>query len=154
MYINLSLFFAFAVLFPDFTVRLFFILPVKIKWLALLNAVFFAWGILVGLLIGNFGLAFLPLIAILNFFVICYNDMLSLFRPIKARVKNKSNFTKYKQSTDSATQSNIKPYRHKCAVCGRTDIDNPGLEFRYCSRCEGYHCFCIDHINNHIHFTE
>ena len=46
------------------------------------------------------------------------------------------------------------PYRYKCAVCGRTDADHPELEFRYCSRCAGYHCFCQDHINNHIHFTE
>ena len=47
-----------------------------------------------------------------------------------------------------------KLYTHKCAVCGRTDADYPELEFRYCSRCAGYHCFCSDHINNHIHFTE
>ena len=46
------------------------------------------------------------------------------------------------------------PYRYKCAVCGRTDADHPELEFRYCSRCAGYHCFCQDHIINHIHFTE
>ena len=43
---------------------------------------------------------------------------------------------------------------HRCAVCGRTEKDDPTLEFRYCSRCAGYHCFCQDHINNHIHFTE
>ncbi len=46
------------------------------------------------------------------------------------------------------------PYRHKCSVCGRTDAEYPDLEFRYCSKCQGYHCFCIDHINNHVHFTE
>lgn len=50
-------------------------------------------------------------------------------------------------------QKNV-PYTRKCAVCGRTDTDYPELEFRYCSRCQGYHCFCQDHINNHIHFTE
>ena len=42
-------------------------------------------------------------------------------------------------------------YRHKCAVCGRTDVSNPELEFRYCSRCAGYYCYCQDHINNHAH---
>ena len=45
-------------------------------------------------------------------------------------------------------------YTRKCAVCGRTDKDYPNLEFRYCSQCAGYHCFCQDHINNHVHFTE
>ena len=33
-YVNLSMFFAFAFLFPDTTVLLFFILPVRMKWLA------------------------------------------------------------------------------------------------------------------------
>ena len=47
-----------------------------------------------------------------------------------------------------------KPYTRKCEVCGRTDRDFPNLEFRFCSKCGGYHCFCIDHINSHIHFTE
>ena len=43
------------------------------------------------------------------------------------------------------------PYTHKCTVCGRTDVTNPELEFRYCSRCNGYHCYCEDHISNHTH---
>ena len=45
-------------------------------------------------------------------------------------------------------------YRHKCEVCGRTDADYPDLQFRYCSRCAGYHCYCEDHIFNHTHITE
>ena len=43
------------------------------------------------------------------------------------------------------------PYTHKCTVCGKTDVTNPELEFRYCSRCSGYHCYCEDHINQHSH---
>ncbi|MBR5823519.1 MAG: hypothetical protein IKY67_05205, partial [Paludibacteraceae bacterium] len=42
-------------------------------------------------------------------------------------------------------------YNHKCTVCGRTDVSHPDLEFRYCSRCNGYHCYCQDHISNHTH---
>ena len=43
------------------------------------------------------------------------------------------------------------PYTHKCTVCGKTDVDSPDLEFRYCSRCNGYHCYCQEHISNHTH---
>ena len=43
------------------------------------------------------------------------------------------------------------PYTHRCTVCGRTDTEFPDLEFRYCSRCNGYHCYCEDHISNHAH---
>ena len=42
-------------------------------------------------------------------------------------------------------------YTHRCTVCGRTDVSNPELEFRYCSRCKGYYCYCEDHISNHSH---
>ena len=42
-------------------------------------------------------------------------------------------------------------YNHKCTVCGRTDVSNPELEFRYCSRCSGFHCYCSEHISNHAH---
>jgi len=40
---------------------------------------------------------------------------------------------------------------HKCSVCGVTDTDNPNMEFRYCSKCNGYYCYCMEHINNHTH---
>ena len=42
-------------------------------------------------------------------------------------------------------------YLHKCAVCGVTDQDDPNMEFRYCSKCNGYYCYCANHINNHVH---
>jgi len=41
--------------------------------------------------------------------------------------------------------------RHKCAVCGRTEVSNPELEFRYCSKCEGNYEYCQDHLFTHQH---
>jgi membrane associated rhomboid family serine protease len=151
IFLNFSLFFAFAVLFPDFTIRLFLIIPIKIKWAALLNAAFFLWSIISALVVQNFAEAFMPVIALLNFFLICGNDLLSRFRPLKAQ--GKSQFSSFKKEAKK-TKRNIdsQPYRHKCEVCGKTDTEYPDLEFRYCSRCEGYHCFCIDHIDRHVHF--
>jgi hypothetical protein len=54
-------------------------------------------------------------------------------------------------SYESSTAQTKAPYTHRCVVCGRTDTEHPELEFRYCSRCKGYFCYCIDHINNHNH---
>ena len=48
LYLNLSLFFAFAIQYPDFQLLLFFILPIKVKWLALLNAVYYVYGFISG----------------------------------------------------------------------------------------------------------
>jgi len=151
VYLNLSMFFAFAVLFPDYVIRLFLIIPIKVKLLALVNGIFFIYQIVVGILAGSLFTAFMPLVALLNFFIVCGADLISYLRPIKVRTSQQTiNFKKAARQAkrDLADKS----YHHKCAVCGKTDTDYPELEFRYCSRCNGYHCFCIDHINNHIHF--
>lgn len=150
-FLNLSMFFAFAVLFPEQRVLLFFIIPVKIKWLALIDAAFFVLSILSNVLAGHYLTALLPVVAVLNFFLFCGEDLMRMLRPYQARnTKQAINFRK--AARQMRTEDAARPYRHKCAVCGRTDADYPNLEFRYCSRCNGYHCFCSDHINNHVHF--
>lgn len=153
MYLNLSMFFAFAVLFPDFTVRLFFIIPIKMKWLAIVNAGFFIIQIISGLIFPHVHVlvALMPLVALLNFLLICGHELLVLIQPIKKKASpNVINFKKEAKRVKREV-SNM-PYRHKCCVCGITDLDDPAMEFRYCSQCTGYHCFCSTHINNHIHF--
>ena len=150
-FLNLSMFFAFAVLFPEHRVMLFFFIPIKVKWLALINAFYFVYSVLIDLFHGQYAMALLPIIALLNFFVICGGDLLAFVRPYKKRNAPQA-ISFRKAARDAQRERDDKPYRHKCAVCGKTDAENPGLEFRYCSRCNGYHCFCIDHINNHVHF--
>ena len=71
---------------------------------------------------------------------------LQLARCGQAGAKPNPNWAKGYQS-----KTGERPYRHKCTVCGRTDTDYPNLEFRYCSKCNGYYCYCMDHINNHVH---
>ena len=133
-YVNMSMFLAFAALYPDMQVLLFFIIPIKVKWLAWADAALFAVDILGSLFRLDFLGALLPVIALLNFLV--------FFIHFKSAVK---------QQEKKAREQG---YHHKCCVCGRTDTEYPNLQFRYCSRCAGYHCFCEDHIFNHVHFTE
>lgn len=148
-FIYLSMFFSFATLFPDVQVLFMFIIPIKVKWLAYLDAAFF----LLSMLTQSFPFNLLPLVAVLNYLVFFGDDLFSSLRSNRARYnKTTVNFNREKQKI-KYEQKNAS-YTKKCAVCGRTDTDYPDLEFRYCSRCAGYHCFCQDHINNHIHFTE
>ena len=150
-YLYLSMFFAFATYYPDQRVLLFFIIPIKIKWLALIDAALFIYAIVTS----GWPSMFLPILAFVTYFVICGDELISYLKYsgiIKPKTSNTINFKRAVKNSSSKEEK--KPYRYKCAVCGRTDTDNPGLEFRYCSRCQGYHCFCIDHINSHIHFTE
>ena len=152
-YVNLSMFFAFAFLFPDTTVLLFFILPVRMKWLAYLDGALFAFDIIKAIGAHNWAGVVLPIVALLNFAVFIWPEVHYLKE--RAKYQNSRKTVQFRQAQQQqAKQAQQQGYRHKCAVCGRTDTDYPDLQFRYCSKCAGYHCFSQDHIFNHVHFTE
>ena len=152
-YVNLSMFLAFAVLFPDMTVLLFFIIPIKIKWLAIIDGVFFAIEIVGAILSGNVVGAITPVLALLNFALFATPYIHYMRR--RTQYRHSAGAVNFRWTVHQAQkQQQTAPYHHKCAVCGRTDTDYPDLQFRYCSKCAGYHCFCQDHIFSHVHFTE
>lgn len=153
-YTNLSLFFAFASLFPDLQVLFCFVVPVKIKWLAYLDAIYLLYHVLVMVGHRQFIMALLPILAILNYLVFFGDSLLGSLRWRKQRFQHKTSrqTIHFKQATKQAQLRT--GYLHKCCVCGKTDADYPNLEFRYCSKCDGYRCYCMEHINNHIHVRE
>lgn len=155
-YVNLSMFFAFAFLFPDAQVLLFFILPIKMKWLAYLDAALFAFDIFGSIGQRDWAGVVLPVVALLNFAVFIWPEVHYLTQRAQSRTAYRTvQFHKAQQQAQRQAQQEARQgYHHKCAVCGRTDTDYPNLQFRYCSKCVGYHCFCQDHIFNHVHFTE
>ena len=123
----------------------------EIKWVALANGAFYVFTIISSLIFGPILYAFQPPLALLNFIIICGPDLLEYLRPL--RVRSSPQVISYKKAAKKAKrEQSSNPYRHKCTVCGKTDMDYPNLEFRYCSRCNGYYCFCVEHINDHIHF--
>ena len=145
-YLYLSMFFSFAILYPDMQVLFMYILPIKVKYLALVNAAFFLYSVFTT----RFPLNLLPIVAVLNVLIFCGSDL----KRVMPRRQSKSTVNFKRESARIRREQEGQLYNHKCAVCGKTDRDYPNLEFRYCSRCAGYHCFCSEHINNHIHFTE
>lgn len=152
-YIYLSMFFTFATLYPDMQVLLFFIIPIKMKWLAIVDAAFFAYSVATL----PFPLDLLPIIAVLNYLIFCGDWLFAWVKRIfsKKGRQQRQNTVDFKNEVRRIQyEQKQKTYTRRCEVCGRTDADYPELEFRYCSRCQGYHCFCMDHINNHNHFTE
>ena len=152
-YINLSMFFAFATLYPEQRVLVFYIIPVKIKWLAIVDALYFLYDIFSMLGAGYGMISFLPLVAVLNYFIFCGDTLFRAVRPM-SRKQRESTINFKRAAQQIRHEQRTRGYTRKCEVCGRTDTDYPDLEFRYCSRCKGVHCFCQDHINNHVHFTE
>lgn len=146
-YVNLSMFFAFATLYPDMEILLFMILPVKVKWIAWIDGALFVWAVVSNLLVGRWIGALLPIVAVLNYLIFFWPDFRYLFAKTKRRTSAQTiNFKKAQKELRER-----RGYLHKCAVCGVTDQDSPDMEFRYCSKCSGYYCYCANHINNHTH---
>ena len=150
-YLHLSLFLAYATLYPDLTVLAAFFIPIKMKWLALLDAALFVYEILSYLSYGRFAMALLPVIAIFNYLIFFWDDLMDYLNRNKERVRyqHSSQTINFKKAQRELRER--RGYLHKCSVCGITDQDDPNMEFRYCSKCNGYYCYCANHINNHTH---
>ena len=162
-YLNLSLFLSYATMFPDTHFLLFFIIPVK----AWIFALFDLALVLVDFLTMPFPYNLFSIISLANYFLFFGKDVLNVI-PLSWRAnarrlfrKGKSKVTKSEGpkvipfptagSYEASAAKPKAPYTHRCTVCGRTDVSDPNLEFRYCSRCKGYHCYCEEHISNHSH---
>ena len=150
VYVNTALFLAFALNYPDAMVNIYFIIPVKRKWLAALEGILYALSVVTAIAARMWGQALMPIVALLNLFVFFTPDFLRKADRVKAHTRPQA--VQFRRAVKE--QQRQKGYHHKCSVCGRTDTDYPDLQFRYCSKCAGYHCFCEDHIFNHTHFTE
>lgn len=131
-YIFTSLFLAFAYLNPDFRLLIFFIIPVKIKWIALLSWI----GLGLALVGGDIQTRIQTFLAIGNFIVFFGQE---IFLRVSDRARH---------GVTSVSLSGEKTYM-KCAVCKRTEKDK--LIFYYCHACNPHTCYCEDHINDHKH---
>lgn len=158
-YLNLSLFLSYATMFPDAHFLLFFIIPIR----AWIFALFDLAIVVLDLIAYPFPYNLFSVISLANYFLFFGKDVLNVI-PLSWRTNARRLFRKgpgKKQkpkvipfdagSYQASTATPKAPYTHRCTVCGRTDVSNPELEFRYCSRCKGYYCYCQDHINNHSH---
>ncbi len=154
-YLNLSLFLGYATMFPDSHFLLFFIIPIRAWIFALFDLVI----VLLDLFTLPFPYNLFSIISLANYFLFFGKDVLNLI-PMSWRIKLKRK-TSHGSRPSASAQPKVIPFRqeaaqkpnylHRCTICGRTDVTNPELEFRYCSRCNGYYCYCQDHINNHTH---
>jgi membrane associated rhomboid family serine protease len=168
-YLNLSLFIAYATLYPSTQFLFLFIIPVKAWIFALVYLGITLYDVInLTFNASAFPHGLFPLVALLNYFLFFGKDIVNVF-PMSWRINTRRLFRKKPKKTASqpqrpsvipfpsagsyeATTATPKaPYSHRCTVCGRTDISHPDLEFRYCSRCNGYFCYCQDHISNHEH---
>ncbi len=139
-YLNLSIFLAFATIDPEFSILLFFVIPVKVKYLAWL-----AW------LAVAFTVVFEPLPAKIMAAVSLLNYFAFFGRDLKRRVRAGIAFAPRRSRFRAHMRAGAAAPIHRCTVCGATEQDEPRLEFRYCSKCAGHHEYCLTHLDTHDH---
>jgi len=135
-YLTGSIFLAFAYLYPDFQILLFFILPVKIKWLALITWLGYAYT----LIFGSWPARLLVVAALANFLLFFGRDLFYRARYGHRRMQQ--------QTKEIKTRDQPK---HVCAVCGVTDVSDKTMEFRYCTKCNPPVAYCMRHLTDHQH---
>jgi hypothetical protein len=141
VFINLSLFLAFARIYPNYELLIYFILPVKVKYLAMLQWAF----IVLTVLGGGMPSKITAIVSIINYFIFFGADILSGAKSNRQVHNNRQRFRS--ELPKDFTY-------HKCTVCGKTEKDDSKLEFRYCDQCEGDYEYCMEHIRNHEHITK
>ena len=149
-YINMSIFLAYAFTYPEQELLLYFIIPIKIKWFGFLYVAYIIYDIISAFRTSmNLGLIVLVLIAasLLNVVIYVILDKKSGSRP--SSIKRKAQYNKSIKKAKPNVYAN--GARHKCAICGRTELDDPTLTFRYCSKCSGNKEYCQEHLFTHEH---
>lgn len=147
-YISMSIFLAFAVSYPDMQVMLYFIFPIKIKWMAYLNVALLLYDGIRAVRYGAWPLLVAIVASLLNFIVFFLSSR-NLKRYSPKEVQRRKNFKKAVSKGQAMNRSGVT--KHKCAICGQTEEDNPDLEFRFCSKCNGNYEYCQNHLFTHKH---
>ena len=142
-YINMSIFLACASIMPDYQLLLYGIIPIKMKWLAILDVVLLAVDAVQGGLI----IRIVIIVSLLNFIIFFFCNRNLRGHSPKQAVRRK----KFQKQISRPQNQYAGGAKHRCAVCGRTELDDPTLEFRYCSKCNGNYEYCQDHLFTHEH---
>ena len=129
-FVYTSAFFAFATLFPRHEFLMFLIIPVQVRWLAILGGGLLVFGVIFdpiyfGFLLLGFG----------NYLLWAGIPALRGQARIVNSVSRKRKFNKNKTGDGEAF--------HRCKTCGRTEVSDPELEFRMAADGEEY---CEDHL--------
>src|SRR5487761_1803766 len=136
VYLGGSVFLAFAYLYPNFEILVFFILPVKIKYLALLEWIVY----FLSFTFGDWMAKAMVLAAVSNFLLFFGKDIFGKVVGGRRRMAR-------------SARNLVKPDKpfHNCAICGANERTHPKMDFRYCTKCAGSYEYCADHLRTHEH---
>ena len=155
----LSMMLAYAVEFPNEKLLIWFIIPVSFKVIAIFYSLYLCYVVITDLMrcLGGEMYYLIDLIMMLASFA---NFLVFFFiyrkkRHLKLTPEQTQMRKEFRENMKEVMRENaVMKSRHRCEICGRTELDDPDLEFRFCSSCEGSHEYCMDHLKNHEHIKE
>ncbi len=160
-YLEESLFLAFATLYPDVQVLLFFILPIKVKWMGYA----FAALLLYQFITGGVGVKLMIAAGLVNYFIFFGPELINIIRykihreDYQRKAGGGSAFRGfgskpvYKRVGEEGKVIRDVAF-HRCTICGKTERDDPHMQFRYCAQCSGNREYCMDHLYDHTHYID
>lgn len=170
-FLNESLFLAFATLMPDLRVLLFFFIPIRVRWLGLVAVALLIYQFI----IGDWAMRFMIIASLANYAVFFLPMLIEKLHDLSRRRKWQAQFnagkTDTKKTSDdgyngpvwsaprsrssaASSADNVRRVAfHRCVICGKTELDDPNMQFRYCSECSGAMEYCMEHLKTHIHVT-
>lgn len=150
VYLNLSIFLAFAYLYPDFKLLLFFIIPVKVKYLAWFNVFF----VVLTVIFDSIENKIAAVLSLSNFIIFFGGDLWKkqIYPKASGFISVYSKKRKRRKFKVITPPKKIE-FVHKCRECGKTSREFPNMFFGYCKICGSDYEYCQEHINNHKHTT-
>jgi hypothetical protein len=148
-YISMSVFLAFATMYPDMQIMLWFVIPIKMKWMAIVYVAILVYDMITDIRSG-WWFMIVPVLASLLNFILFFLGTRDTQRYNPKEIHRRQQFKKA-MNPGKVTPHGSTITKHKCAICGRTEQDDPNLEFRFCSRCNGNYEYCQDHLFTHTH---
>lgn len=160
-----SIFLGFALVYADSMILFFFVLPMKASWLAYIDMIFLAYRFVdAGSLLSRVSI----IAYLVNFFLLylLMRNGSKKYRGVshEKRKRQRSydgqviDFDRTRRMYRKSEADTIAPdgskntiTKHKCAICGRSELDDMTMEFRFCSKCNGNYEYCSEHLYTHEH---
>jgi hypothetical protein len=133
MFLNLSLFLAVATLAPNLELLFLLVIPLKLKWIALISLLWPAYILITGSL---------PVKMIV---IMCLGNYLIFFAPSLIRRSHENRKVQQRRTKFEAAKD-TSPTLHRCEACGITEATDPHADFRVASDGKEY---CTRHLPDH-----
>ncbi len=157
-YLSISILLAYAMTLPEERILLMFFIPIRAKMLGIFYAVLIAFEVIEQIIVGNYCMVIIIVVSMLNaiiFFLLTKHYYSR--NKIKSTYKRRADFTrkirvaKVNMGQEAVHEGKTVFTRHKCAICGATELDGENIEFRFCSKCDGNYEYCSNHLYTHEH---